>query len=140
VVTVTVVTGPPCSGKSTYVRNHAKPGDIVIDFDTMAQAFGSPAPHDHSAATRHVTIMARRAAIAAALTVNGADVWIVDCNIGRDRLRDYQRVGAHIVGLDVDRTELHARAGRDRPRLWHRLIDEWRPVVQGERVGSSREW
>ena len=139
-VTVTVVTGPPCSGKSTYVRNHAKPGDIVIDFDAMAQAFGSPTPHDHSAATRHVTIMARRAAIAAALTVNGADVWIVDCNIGRDRLRDYQRVGANIVGLDVDRAELHARAGRERPKLWHRLIDEWHPVVQAERVGSSRDW
>lgn len=137
---ITVVTGPPCSGKSTYVRNHAKPGDIVIDFDTLAQAFGSPAPHDHPAATRHVTIMARRAAIAAALTVNGADVWIVDGNISRERLRGYQQVGARIVGLEVDPAELHARAARGRPKLWHRLIDEWAPVVVAEPVGSSRDW
>jgi predicted kinase len=30
---LTVVTGPPCAGKTTYVRNNAKPGDIIIDFD-----------------------------------------------------------------------------------------------------------
>lgn len=138
---ITVVTGPPCSGKSTYVRTHARPGDIVIDFDTMAQAFGSPNPHDHSAATRQVTIMARRAAIAAAVMVTTTDVWIVDCNISRDRLTAYQRVGARIVGLDVDKAELHRRAGAERPGLWHRLIDEWVPVVQQPQADdSSRHW
>jgi len=138
---ITVVTGPPCSGKSTYVRSHARPGDIIIDFDVMAQAFGSPNPHDHSQATRHVTIMARRAAIAAAVTVTATDVWIVDCNISRDRLLAYQRVGARIVGLDADKAELHRRAGMERPTLWHRLIDEWVPVaVQVPAVDASRDW
>lgn len=138
---ITVVTGPPCSGKSTYVRTHARPGDVIIDFDTMAQAFGSPTPHDHSQATRHVTIMARRAAIAAAVTVTAVDVWIVDCNISRERLTAYQRVGARIVGLDVDKAELHRRAGAERPSLWHRLIDEWVPLVQqADVVDSSRHW
>lgn len=33
---ITVVTGPPCSGKSTYVRTHARPGDIIVDFDAIA--------------------------------------------------------------------------------------------------------
>lgn len=135
---ITVVTGPPCSGKSTYVRNNAKPGDIVIDFDTMAQAFGSPTPHDHSAATRHVTIMARRAAIAAALTVS-VDVWIVDCNISPDRMVAYRGRGARIVTLRVDAGELHRRAGAERPKLWHRLIDEWQPA-QGIECEGSRAW
>lgn len=141
-MSVTVVTGPPCSGKSTYVRQHAKPGDIVIDFDVMAQAFGSTHPHDHTAATRHVTMQARRAAIAAAITVHEkTPVWIVDCNISRERLVAYRQAGASIVALDVDRAELHRRAGAERPALWHRLIDEWRPVVDASSVHvGSRAW
>lgn len=141
---ITVVTGPPCSGKSTYVRTHSKPGDIVIDFDTMAQAFGSPVPHDHTAATRHVTIHARKAAIAAALTITAADVWIVDCNIPQDRMVAYCQHGARIVAMDEDVDELHRRAGRERPPLWHRLIDDWRPPegldVEHAGAAPSRAW
>ena len=140
---ITVVTGPPCSGKTTYVRSRAKPGDIVIDFDTMAQAFGSPVDHDHSPATRHVTIQARRIAIAAALTVHHqTTVWIVDCNIPTDRMRAYRSAGASIVVLSVDPGELHRRASRERPALWHRLIDQWVPPVgvDSAQADSSRPW
>jgi hypothetical protein len=137
---LTVVTGPPCSGKTTYVRTHAKPGDIVIDFDAMAQAFGSPTPHDHSPETRHVTMMARRAAIDAAITVSDrADVWIVDCNITAARMRGYQTAGANIVALHVDPGTLHDRADRERPALWHGLIDRWSPLP-GIDAASSRQW
>lgn len=125
---VTVVTGAPCSGKSSYVRAHARPGDVVIDFDVMAQAFGSPSSHDHPAPTRHVTIMARRAAIAAALSVSDeADVWIVDSTIGDDRMDAYRAHGARFVVLQGNREELHRRAARERPRWTHRLIDTWQP-------------
>ncbi len=37
---VILVCGPPASGKSTYVRVHAKTGDTVIDLDVIAQSFG----------------------------------------------------------------------------------------------------
>ena len=40
-MTLYVVTGPPCGGKSTYVREHAKPGDFVIDLDRLALAITS---------------------------------------------------------------------------------------------------
>jgi predicted kinase len=137
---ITVVTGPPCSGKSTYVREHRKPGDIVIDFDTLAQALGSPNPHDHSTAVRNVTIRMRRAAIEAALRTHDVDVWIVDCNISPDRMRAYQRAGATIRAMTVDSAELHRRASKERPALWHRLIDEWVPAGGAAAVPASREW
>ncbi|MFC3238240.1 HNH endonuclease, partial [Streptomyces nitrosporeus] len=46
---VTLVCGPPCSGKTTYVRDRAQGGDLVVDWDALAQALGSPHPWDHPA-------------------------------------------------------------------------------------------
>ena len=34
----TVVWGPPCSGKTTYVKAHFKAGDVICDFDPLYQA------------------------------------------------------------------------------------------------------
>lgn len=34
---ITIVTGPPCSGKSTYVESVRKPGDFVWDYDQVAR-------------------------------------------------------------------------------------------------------
>ncbi len=47
-----LVAGPPAAGKSTWIRDHAKPGDITIDYDTLAQALSpglssDPAKHWH---------------------------------------------------------------------------------------------
>jgi hypothetical protein len=152
---LTIVVGPPCSGKSTYVKTHAKPGDITIDFDTLAQALGSPTPHDHAADIRNITIAMRRSAIDAAVELHhhGATVWIVDCNPNPYRLRLYKANAARFVILRVDTGELHKRASVERPPLWHRLIDEWVPPVglsgttvadpglgSDETVAASRPW
>lgn len=130
--------GPPCSGKSTYVREHAKPGDIVVDFDVLAQALGSPVPHDHNREIRMVTIDARRAAIASAIQAHlrGHTVWVVDIN-PELRMDAYRRVGARFVTTTADVAELHRRADAERPALWHELID--RHVAKAA-VPSSRVW
>jgi hypothetical protein len=128
---LTVVTGPPCSGKSTYAWSKAQPGDVVIDFDRIAQALGSGSPHDHPDPVRWVAIAARRAAVNAAITQHhrGATVWIVHTRIPQQDMDRYLRAGADVVTLDVDRDELHRRADAERPGLWHKLIDEWTPVA-----------
>ena len=40
-----VVTGPPCAGKSTYIREHAADGDVLVDYDELAQALGRKELH-----------------------------------------------------------------------------------------------
>jgi hypothetical protein len=128
---LTVVTGPPCSGKSTYVRTHAVGGDIVIDFDELAVALGSPVRHGHAPAIVAVTRVARSAAIGAALRAHGqgSRVWIVDTIITPRSAQMYEDAGAEIVTLSVAQDELHRRAHAERPKLWHKLINEWRPSV-----------
>lgn len=56
--TIHAVIGPPAGGKTTYVRDHAQPGDLVLDWDMLADALTmgdhshhSPAPTVVSAAT-----------------------------------------------------------------------------------------
>ncbi|WP_417585107.1 HNH endonuclease [Pelagibacterium sp.] len=36
-IPLTIVCGPPCAGKTTYVEQNAKPGDITIDLDALAR-------------------------------------------------------------------------------------------------------
>ncbi len=126
---LTVVTGPPCSGKTTYVREHAEPGDIVIDFDILAEAIGSPDSHSHPDPIRYVTAVMRRSAVTAAVRqhmTRDARVWIVETSL-RSRAHLYEIAKATIVTLGGDPAELHRRAHAERPRRWHKLIDEWQP-------------
>lgn len=139
---LTVVTGPPCSGKSTHVREHAKPGDIIVDFDLLAQALGSPDTHDHPDPIRYVTAAVRRTAVDAAIRQHqqGATVWVIETHIGR-RVQAYEQANATIITLSADNAELHRRANAERPRRWHKLIDEWSPRGAPTRaVTGSREW
>lgn len=39
---VLIISGAPCSGKSTLARALAGPGDLVLDRDDMARRLGSP--------------------------------------------------------------------------------------------------
>jgi hypothetical protein len=32
---IQIITGPPCGGKSTYITDRAKPGDIIVDMDGL---------------------------------------------------------------------------------------------------------
>lgn len=45
---VTIVAGPPCGGKSTFVTKNAQPGDIIVCLDTLAQQLGSQVTHNHT--------------------------------------------------------------------------------------------
>jgi 5-methylcytosine-specific restriction protein A len=46
VVPVTLVCGAPASGKTTYVQQHMRPGDVVIDLDEIGAALSGQVSHD----------------------------------------------------------------------------------------------
>lgn len=129
---VTVVAGAPCSGKSTYIAEHHLPGDVVVDFDHLAQALGAPARLNLAtsdyAAVRQAARDARAAVIAAAKRgkYGTARVWIIQTWAGE------WPAGVEIMTLNPGADVCHERATVDgRPQETHDVIDQWYSA-QGE--------
>lgn len=137
-----VVTGPPCSGKSTHIRDHARPGDVVIDLDLLAHALGYPDEHidwdGPSYPARAAAMTGRASLIKHALGGKFAgDVWITDTAVSGVSAVRYDRAGVDLVNLDPGRDECHRRADADdRPAATHQQIDHW----YGALGTTSQEW
>lgn len=58
------VIGPPCSGKTTYVAERAKPGDLIVDWDALMAAISGSAGHSRHPALIGYVAEARDAIIA----------------------------------------------------------------------------
>lgn len=95
-MTVTLVCGPPCSGKSTYVRRHAKPADLVICHDLLAQAAGSKRQHNHELHYGQAAKLAYAQAVAS-IPQHDGDVWVIRC------APEATRRGTLAEGIGADR-------------------------------------
>ena len=144
---INVVLGPPCAGKSAYVDAHKADGDVSVDFDRLAKAFGSTVAHGSTGAPRVVALSARQAAINRILRGVDADAWIIHTNPPADTLQEYVNAGAEFVMVDPGADECHARAVRDgRPESTHEAIDAWyaspisipSPSKANKRMGGMR--
>jgi predicted kinase len=122
-VHITLVTGPPCSGKTTYVQQHKQPGDLVIDYDALAVALGSGHEHDHPD-TLWPFILTARDAVLDRLTRQHTvrNVWHIKC----DPTPADRDTATETVTLAVPAEQCKARATADgrRPQT-HTLIDDW---------------
>ncbi|MGK5529350.1 AAA family ATPase [Streptomyces sp. URMC 129] len=123
---VTLVCGPPCSGKTTYVAERAEPGDLVVDWDALAVALGSPGPHAHPPALRPFIAEARDAVVARLERRHDIErAWIIAT---APRAADRERLapGASVVILAVEEEECARRARRARrPAGTLEAIEAW---------------
>jgi hypothetical protein len=123
-----VVTGPPAGGKSTWVREHAKAGDITIDYDLLANTLtpASVASHEHTTEVKKVTKAARQAAIDVALTLtNIIDVYIIHSLPSRALMDSYRARGAEVVTIDPGLDVALARAKAERPWFMQGAVKRW---------------
>jgi predicted kinase len=95
-VTVTLVCGPPCGGKSTYVRQNAKPGDLIICHDLLAQAAGSKRHHNHELHYGQAAKLAYGQAVDS-IPQHDGDVWVIRC------APEATRRGTLAEGIGADR-------------------------------------
>lgn len=152
-MTVFLIVGPPASGKTTWVREHAKHGDITIDYDTIAEALTPPGgkPHDHPAAVKAVTKAARQAAIDTAIKQAATvDVYIIHAMPAPTTITRYQALGAKIITIDPGRDIVLARCKAERPWRIGQAARQWyeraaSPQVRGVADGQpaadrTRAW
>lgn len=124
---VVVVVGPPCSGKTTYVRERAGAADVVVDFDALAEAFGSGEQWNHRPSHLRAAHVAREAMIACALNDCQTDhtVWVILTD--HAQLDRFGLAGARVVEMDTPLDECERRAVRlGRTPQVLQIIRDWR--------------
>lgn len=122
-----VILGPPCAGKSTYIREHAQAGDVRVDFDVLASALGNATPHGATGAIKDAAYKAR-SAVVNYLVTNADEVegWIIHSEPSDWQMDAYKKAGAEIVELDADLETCLARAKEDgRPEDEIAEIHKW---------------
>jgi len=123
---ITVVTGAPCSGKSTYVSEHSAAGDVIIDYDVLAQAFGSDVAHDTSGAIRKVALNAREEAIKTILQGIESPAWVIHTTPREDWLKAYRDADVVFHTMETTEKECLDRAAADgRPEGTEAAIKDW---------------
>lgn len=112
---ITVVTGPPAGGKTTYLMEHAKPGDIRVDMDDLASTVLGlpPGSHDYPDWVVPPVKAARRAIVGAVLrNPPPVDAWIIHTNPGDRDMKRYREAGCRVVKCDPGRVEVFRRLQR----------------------------
>ena len=116
---IRVITGPPCGGKSTFVREHAEAGDLIVDFDDLIEAFGGNR-YEADGLIREAAVEARRSAIEAACGSESI-AWIID-TVHADPFEDDEEVIVIDPGFDacIERAKADGR-----PQSTFEGIENW---------------
>jgi len=125
----TLVAGPPCGGKSTYVRDHISAGQSVVDFDEIVEELGFEryrAPQEAQA--KAYALWLQRCETADWL------VWTAPKRWQRGRFRG--KGGRSVVVL-ASAEECLARAAESRPPEWESLIRGWFRAYEPSRSGGD---
>ena len=122
-----IVAGAPCSGKSTFVRDHLHPSELVYDYDLMHVALSGQRLYQHDPAIKKYVFAARDAVFRELEANIQQAAYVVTATRRTSELQSLkERFGAEVILLTVDRDAAHNRCDADgRPQEWHRYIDEW---------------
>lgn len=130
---VTIVCGPPGSGKSTYVRERKAASDIVIDVDALMCALTGLPSHQRTD-TALPFVLAAKEELFRLIERDGArgcNVWVTtllpEAN-EREALK--RRLNADVVVLDVPAEQCMRQIWNDPTRTtraheWSGLVDDW---------------
>jgi predicted kinase len=121
--------GPPCSGKSTYIKENATGNDIIVDMDKIALALAveGTAEFEYSEPIRNIARQARPAIVKGALLAGQGErrlgVWIVHTDPSPQDRQMYRAMNCKFVELNPGKDVCLARA-KERPDANRKLSEK----------------
>lgn len=120
---VYIVYGSPCSGKTTYVNEHALKDDLIIDIDRIYEAVNN----ERSNRLYDNVMQVYRLLVDMVKTRNGrwVNAWIIrGFPLKGERERLASQVDGELVYIDTDRDTCLERAYR-RAEGYDRFVNDW---------------
>lgn len=125
---VYLIYGSPCSGKSTYIKEHMKDGDLLCDVDLIYEAISSHEAHDADLDVHEVALQLKSALLDIIHDRQGnwQNAYVVSIANTKEKLQaDKERVNAdECIFIDTPYEVCMERA-KDRPFYFQFLIQEW---------------
>lgn len=127
--TVYIVNGAPCSGKTSYVREHANDDDLIVDLDALYQAISKAMVHVQPWRVKSNVFGLRDCLYDQIRTRKGKwrNAWIITSKTGIELQRDIELLGAELITIDTDKQTCLDNLERD-PN--GRDIDAWRDYIE----------
>jgi predicted kinase len=118
-IPVTMVCGPPGSGKSTYVRQNAGPNDLIIDLDVIRSRLSSQPIHSPAAHATRAALEERNRLLRSLASDHDHDkAWfIISAPNAAERAMWRDKLGATVVLLAVPIEECRRRIWSDPERV-----------------------
>lgn len=125
-MTIHIVMGPPCAGKTTWIAEQRSDDEPVVDFDALAHALGSSEHHDPPEAIGQAAFAARVAAVARIFDGVEADAWVIQSTATAEKIDAWHDQGCEFHLLDPGLDECLRRAeDDDRPEVTADRIRAW---------------
>ena len=139
---VYLIYGSPCSGKSTYIKEHIKDNDLVCDVDLIYQAIGNHEAHDADLYVHEVALLLKHSLLDIIRDRKGgwSNAYVVSIANTKDKLKtEMERIKAdEAIFIDTPYEVCMERA-KERPFYFQWLIQEWFETGDLHEQSSSNE-
>ena len=145
--TTILVCGPAGSGKSAFVREHMRDGDLIVDVDALACALSGSEIYRDNPESLPYALMARDAVLRGLARPGRTQrAWVVTGLPRRDRRNEMRdQLNAYVVVLETPYDECIRRIESDPRRgnpggVWNGRVQQWwndyRPSDEDERINA----
>lgn len=123
---IVIVYGPPCSGKTTYVRENMCEGDVVIDIDYIKSAILFTDIHD-DISRESIEYLFKIREFILKNPKKDSKIWLITTR-KEYGLDDYYK-GLEIINLTKSKDEIYSMIENDDSRKnkskWKNIVDNW---------------
>ena len=125
---VYLVCGSPCSGKSTYIKEHVGDNDLVCDVDLLYTAIGNHDAHDADLNVHETALLLKERLLDIIRDRDGgwSNAFVVSIANTKAKLKaDMERINADECILIDTPMDVCMERAKERPEYFRWLIQEW---------------